>query len=174
VNGYYLRQEQAKERLRAVIGRELYLDLINKDECEITAPSGRRYRIESGHTVGNVKMLDPAYKPGLYRRGDDVMQVYCCAPKDWDEVTNLGLSWPDAVAAQYLAIMTDERGFLRTANHWTPGYRTSGIKHTKPPRVGPLHRDLQSFTNKMPSTAIMLTFVGLWLGLIAFIIWVFR
>lgn len=97
---------RARELLLAVLTPEQADSYTRRGSFEVRGSAGGRYRINDRGQAGNVDRL-----AGI---GDERIASYCCHPPG-------GLPHADAHLAQLLALVTDERKFLETANvTWRP------------------------------------------------------
>jgi hypothetical protein len=110
-------EERRASRARiAARAESLLASLLDEDQLrsylrhgwfDVTGSAGGRYRIRRNGQAGNVDEMPP--------RGDERTASLCIHPYG-------GFHDADAHAAQYLALVTDELGFRRTANR-TPHHR---------------------------------------------------
>lgn len=99
--------ERAESLLFGLLDEEQARSYLRHGWFEVTGSSGGRYRINRNGQAGNIDEL-PA-------RGDQRVASLCIHPYG-------GFHDADAHAAQYLALVTDEESFRRTANR-TPRRR---------------------------------------------------
>jgi hypothetical protein len=103
-------QERALATLRSVVTAEQWEQWEQHNAIDVVGSKGTRYRIREGRE-GNVYQLDD--------QGELVFS-WCAAPdgevRDKDGEVAGYLPTPDIVLGQLLALITDEPGFLRTAN----------------------------------------------------------
>lgn len=111
-------KERARTLLRSVLTEEQWRDWETLEQFTVVGSHGGRYRIMSG-SVGNVYWFDD--------NGD--IARYCAHPQLVD-AEGRNLPNEDVLAAQTLALMTDEAQFIRTAN----------VHHRYRPIENPLER----------------------------------
>jgi hypothetical protein len=99
--------ERAEALLSGLLDEEQIRSYFGQGWFEVTGSSGGRYRINRNGQAGNIDELAP--------RGDERVASLCIHPYG-------GFHDADAHAAQYLALVTDEESFRRTANR-TPRRR---------------------------------------------------
>lgn len=101
------RAERAEALLASLIDEDQMRSYLTRGWFEVTGSSGGRYRINRNGQAGNVDELAA--------QGSERVASLCIHPYG-------GYHDADAHAAQFLALVTDEEGFRRTANR-TPRRR---------------------------------------------------
>lgn len=93
---------------------------------ELTGSRGTRYRISRGH-IFNVAWLNSAGRT----RGS-----LCAAPDQWPNGARRPIPDEDLMLGQFLALVTDERAFVRKANlemggYWPPCVKAGWLWHIR-------------------------------------------
>lgn len=90
---------RAQELFESVLTPEQHREYVEQRSIHVTAPSGRRYRIDCTHTVGNVTQVDQSGR---------IIESICAAP--------VGCPLGDKLLAQLLWLKYDEQEFRCRAN----------------------------------------------------------
>jgi hypothetical protein len=101
---------RAWELLESLLDADQRAELETRNTVTVVGSEGHRFRLECGHSDGNV----------LWLADDGAERGRMCAhPNRYPDDRRGPIPLPDVIIGQVLALRTDERGFVAVANHYS-------------------------------------------------------